>query len=170
MGCMHFFYGFYAAFFVTNDAEPFLLSEYSFSFYKLLILLIKFAFQPMNIDINEIFSLKNNVDPFLLDTNLFAFIGVNFVVLLGVLSGIKHKNKRRLAWDIEKHNERFLEENEIEELDEINFRDANGNRFKIENIFAGEIEFMAVGKRNKRAYIKIDDCGKFLSWSGIVSL
>ena len=98
------------------------------------------------------------------------FLLQNLLVLIGFLVGFFQRKKRRLAWDAEKHNISFFISNGLESLDEKNIRDADGNRYRLKNMFANEIEFIAEGRRNKRAYIKYDRTGKYTNWSGLVSI
>jgi hypothetical protein len=101
---------------------------------------------------------------------LIDFSVLHLVIFFGALSGLAHRKKRRQAWIAEDHNRKFLAENGIEELDDTHFRDRSGNRYRLENIFASQIELFAEGRRNKRAYISVDSAGKFTAWSGIVSI
>ena len=90
--------------------------------------------------------------------------------------GIKHRKKRRLAWEAETHNSTFLEEHGLETVDvddkgNLRLRDnVNGIGYRLSDDLniAGELEFMALGRRNKRGYIQYDETGKFTSWSGLV--
>lgn len=104
----------------------------------------------------------------------FAFYGVLFLV--GALVGIRHRRKRRLAWDAETHNAVFLDEQGLEAVNaddkgNLRLRDiVNGIGYRLSNDLSGtgELEFMALGKRNKRGYIRYDEAGRFVSWSGLV--
>ena len=104
-----------------------------------------------------------------------SFLGITFLlqnllVLAGCLTGYFQSKKRRLAWEAEAHNVSFFDENGLEQLDDNNLRDIEGNRFRLKNMFANEIEFIAEGRRSKRAYIKYDETGKYTEWSGLVSI
>jgi hypothetical protein len=77
---------------------------------------------------------------------------------------------RRLARAAEKHNAAFFAEHGIVELDSKHFRDSEDSRYRLENIFRSEIELFAEGKRNKRAYIEVDETGKSVSWSSLTSI
>ena len=104
-----------------------------------------------------------------------SFLGITFLlqnllVLAGCLTGYVQRKKRRLAWEAEAHNVSFFDENGIEQLDDNNLRDSEGNRFRLKNTFANELEFIAEGRRSKRAYIKYDETGKYTEWSGLVSI
>ena len=115
---------------------------------------------------------------------LFSFPLLWILILQGVLFltgafvGIWHRRKRRLAWEAEEYNERFLSEHDLEVVD----ADENGNlrlRDHAENIgyrlmedleLAGELEFMALGKRSKRGYLEYDATGKYIRWSGLADV
>ena len=104
----------------------------------------------------------------------FGLYGILF--LAGGLVGIKHQKKRRQAWEAETHNAAFLLEQGLETVDvddkgNLRLRDPIneiGYRLSDDLNVAGELEFIALGKRNKRAYIEYDGTGKFVSWSGLV--
>jgi hypothetical protein len=101
---------------------------------------------------------------------ILVFFLQHLIIFFGVVGGVKHRTRRRTVWEAEEHNSEFLRNNGIEELDENNFRDSQGNRYRLHNIFEREIELFAEGRRNMRAYIQVDETGKFSSWSGLVSI
>ena len=117
--------------------------------------------------IGEPTGLRREVDQRIL---LAVFLLQHLIIFSGVLSGLRHRRKRQMAWTAEDHNSKFLHENGIEELDETHFRDSVGNRYRLHNVFLREIELFAEGKRNRRAYIQVDEAGKFTSWSGLTSI
>ena len=92
------------------------------------------------------------------------------LILAGLINGLRHRKKRRLVWEVEDHNAEFLERNGIEELDDEHFRDTEGNRYRLENVRPREVELFAEGRRGKRAYIGIDEDGRFTTWSGLTSI
>ena len=102
--------------------------------------------------------------------------GVLFLV--GAMVGISHRRKRRLAWEAEAHNEQFMYELGLEVIDRdekgnIRLRDQSegvGYRMMDDLEIVGELEFMALGKRNKRGYMQYDDTGKYTHWSGLVEV
>ena len=117
--------------------------------------------------IGEPTGLRREVDQRIL---LAVFLLQHLIIFSGVLSGLRHRRKRQMAWTAEDHNSKFLHENGIEELDETHFRDSLGNRYRLHNVFLREIELFAEGKRNRRAYIQVDEAGKFTSWRGLTSI
>lgn len=107
---------------------------------------------------------------------IFVVQGGMFVI--GSIVGISHRRRRRLAWEAEYHNEAFLSEIGLEVIDtdekgNIRLRDhaeGIGYRMMEDLKIAGELEFMALGKRNKRGYMYYDDTGKYTQWSGLVDV
>ena len=92
------------------------------------------------------------------------------LILAGLINGLRHRRKRRLVWEVEDHNEEFFLEHGIEELDEEHYRDSEGNRYRLEYVRPSEIELFAEGRRGKRAYIGVDEEGRFITWSGLTSI
>ena len=98
--------------------------------------------------------------------------------LAGAAVGMSHRRRRRHAWEAEEHNERFLREHDLEvvnadEKGNLRLRDHSSNvgyRLMDDLKLGGELEFMALGKRNKRAYLQYDDTGKYTSWSGLTEV
>lgn len=101
-----------------------------------------------------------------------------FLFLIGSLLGIKHRKKRRQAWEAESHNAAFLRKQGLEVIDtdeegNLRLRDTQeGIGYHLmENLkAAGELEFMALGKRNRRGYILYDVTGKYTEWTGLVEV
>ena len=101
------------------------------------------------------------------------FGGIALQILLissGLIFGLTQRKKRRVAWDTEKSNIQFFKDHGIEELDDEHFRDSEGNRYKLKNVFKDELEFQAEGRRGKRGYITFDENGKYISWSGLANI
>ena len=105
-----------------------------------------------------------------------AVYGILF--LMGMWTGIRHRRKRRTAWEAEEHNEAFLAHHGLEVVDvddkgNLRLRDnSDGGAYRLmENLdVAGELEFMALGRRNKRAYLRYDGNGRYTEWSGMVAI
>ena len=101
-----------------------------------------------------------------------------FLFLVGALVGIKHRKKRQQAWEAEIHNSTFLMNQGLEVIDadengNLRLRDIQegiGYRLMEDLEVAGELEFMALGKRNKRGYILYDATGKYTEWTGLVEV
>jgi len=92
------------------------------------------------------------------------------IVISGLIVGFFQRRRRRIAWEAERNNELFFAEHGFESLDEDNFRDDQGNRFRLLNVFDGELEFMAEGRRGKRGYIEFDENGAYTNWSGLTNI
>lgn len=92
------------------------------------------------------------------------------IMVSGLIFGLVQRKKRRIAWVTEKSNIQFFEDHGIEELDDEHLRDSEGNRYKLKNVFKGELEFQAEGRRGKRGYITFDENGKYISWSGLANI
>ena len=104
------------------------------------------------------------------ELSILILVVQHVLILAGIINGLRHRKRRRLVWEVEDHNAEFLELNGIEELDDEHFRDTDGNRYRLEDVRQSEIELFAEGRRGKRAYIGIDDDGRFTSWSGLTSI
>lgn len=117
-------------------------------------------------------------------SNLFSFPLLWIIIVQGMLFiagaavGIGHRRKRRLAWEAEEHNECFLTEHGLEVIDadekgNLRLRDHSstvGYRLMDDLELAGELEFMALGKRNKRSYLQYDGTGKYTNWTGLTDI
>lgn len=88
----------------------------------------------------------------------------------GIYSGIRHRGKRSLAWNIEDSNRTFLRNTGLKEVADEQFKDDNDNLYRVEKIHFDRIEMFPIGKRGKRAYLHFDQSGRFTKWSGIVRL
>lgn len=100
----------------------------------------------------------------------FGNFAADLIFLSGIFVGWRQRIQRNTAWQIEKANEEFISENQIEVLDDLNIVDADGNRYRMENVFQDRIEWFALGKRMKRAYLDFDHEGRYTHWSGLVSI
>jgi len=91
--------------------------------------------------------------------------------VIGSLVAVFQRNKRQLVWEVEDSNERFLQENYIVEVDEDILRDISINQdYRIDSIDRGGVRLFAIGRRNKRAFIQMDEQGRFVDYSGMVSV
>lgn len=104
-----------------------------------------------------------------------SFLGISFLiqnimVFIGFLVGFSQRKKRRQAWQAIKHNAAFLNKHGLRELGENKLYDSDRNIYRLKNQFHDTMEFIAEGRRNKRGYIKYDRTGKYIDWSGMVSI
>lgn len=127
-------------------------------------------------------AMSSNVN--VLIENLFSFPLLWILILQGVLFlagavvGMNHRRRRRLAWEAEEHNSVFLTEHDLEVVDadekgNLRLRDHCSNvgyRLMDDLELSGELEFMALGKRNKRGYLQYDGTGKYTNWSGLAEV
>lgn len=90
----------------------------------------------------------------------------------GMLSGHMEKPERLRTFAIAEHNERFLENLGFQELDgrEVTHVDGQGNPLRLTEHNASRIVFMAVGRRNRRAYITLSPQGEMMNYSGIIPI
>ena len=116
--------------------------------------------------------------------NLFSFPLLWILIVQGALFfagaavGMNHRRKRRLAWEAEEHNKLFFAEHDLEVVDtdekgNLRLRDHCSNvgyRLMDDLELSGELEFMALGKRNKRGYLQYDVTGKYTNWSGLAEV
>ena len=109
---------------------------------------------------------------------LYVMILELLVFMVGAMIGFRHRRKRAIAWGAEDHNNAFMEKHGLQITDaddkgNLRIREiaTNTGYRLIENLdVTGEMEFMALGRRNKRAYMKYDGSGKFVHWTGLVEV
>ena len=97
------------------------------------------------------------------------------VFLIGALVGMKHRKRRRLAWEAEDANVEFLADHGLEIVsgkadDGMRLRDHTQDvGYRLTEILpvTRELEFVALGRRNKRGYMNYDETGKYTAWSGL---
>ena len=105
-----------------------------------------------------------------------SIYGVLF--LAGACMGMQHRRRRWLAWRAEDHNEAFLAGHGLQVVDvddKGNLRlrdDTDGGAYRLMDDLAvsGELEFMALSRRGKRAYLSYDETGRYTEWSGLVGV
>lgn len=87
---------------------------------------------------------------------------------LGALYGFSQRRGRKARFFIEDHNRAFLRRRGFREEGEGEFRDGDGNLLRAVETSGTRITFLAVGKRNKRAYISTSADGAMLAYSGVM--
>ncbi len=93
------------------------------------------------------------------------------IFTIGLIVGYMHRLKRIKVWDAQKSNILFMENNKLVENQDMTIDDTiNGETYRIEHTGTKRITLMPLGRRGKRAYITIDEAGKYSSFSGIVKL
>jgi len=104
---------------------------------------------------------------------LSTFVAWFVAYFLGVLYSLSKRSQRKKIFLVEQYNQQFLDNYGIHEVrggNSYTHTDRNGNRLRLVNVGLDIIEFMVVGKRNKRVFINIDGHGKFANYSGVVSI
>jgi len=90
---------------------------------------------------------------------------------IGLISGLAQRRKRRNIWRTEELNKTFLEDHHLQETENSNIKDqSTGQVFRIQNIQRDGITLFPLGRRNKRAYILIDNAGRFQEYTGMVEV
>ncbi len=103
----------------------------------------------------------------------FILVYTGFFYLIGALDGIRRRKKRKYIYNIEVENSRFLDKIGLTEVDgssSFTHMDSEGNKFRIEGVGKDLVEFFVVGRRGKRAFIYLDDDGRFIEYSGIANV
>lgn len=95
---------------------------------------------------------------------------VGSAALLGYLVGWSQRGGRLHAFAVADYNEEFLNQRGIREVSEPNAShiDRWGNLLRLEDQSALQMTFLAVGRRSKRAYIRLSPDGRMLAYSGVM--
>lgn len=92
------------------------------------------------------------------------------IISVGLLAGSKQRRKRQLVWDAEEHNTLFMEENDLVEHEDQTIEDiSTGQNYRVDSIGSRRVTLFPIGRRGKRAYITIDEAGKYEDFIGITS-
>jgi hypothetical protein len=93
------------------------------------------------------------------------------LLLIGIAAGTSQRKKRTTTWEIEEANEAFMKNNGlIEHEDETIEDEATGQHYRIDHLGSRRITLFPIGKRGKRAYINIDDSGRYTDYTGVTSI
>lgn len=107
-------------------------------------------------------------------TGQFSNMGIIVVASAGVglLYGASQKPRRLHTFEIADRNEHFLEQFGFEELDgtEVTHMDGEGNPLRLTERNDESIVFLAVGRRNRRAYIRLSPEGRMLGYTGVIAI
>ena len=102
---------------------------------------------------------------------IYPLILPAIVLLAGLVVGSIQRKKRRQIWDAELFNSNFMESEGLIEHEDGTIEDTgNSVNYKIDFIGKERVTLMPIGRRNKRAYIYIDNVGKYSSFSGLTSI
>lgn len=86
----------------------------------------------------------------------------------GAAFGLARRPRRKRAFAVARHNREFLARTGIAETraSDASHVGPEGERLRLLGDDDGNVVFMVVGKRAKRAYISMDGSGRFLEYSG----
>jgi hypothetical protein len=104
---------------------------------------------------------------------IITIVGSGFIAaVIGAIVGLWQRPSTQRRYVIAVANEAFLDGIGIRETgeSEITHIDGDGNALRLIERTASSIVFMAVGKRNKRAYIGLSPQGEMLNYTGVVAL
>ena len=108
------------------------------------------------------------------ENSISVFLGAPLVSLtgLGFLIGVLQRPGRKRQFAIEEENETFLLQNGIQETggEDVTHIDSNNNKLRLLEENNDMLVFMAVGRRNRRAYINFDQDGRMIEYTGVVKL
>jgi len=110
----------------------------------------------------------------------YEFDEIEFAILysipfyfLGSLDGFRRRKRRKYIYNIEVENSHFMDDRGIVEVDgsdSFTHIDSEGNMLRLETVGRDLVAFFVVGRRGKRAFIYMDEEGRFLEYSGIISV
>ena len=107
------------------------------------------------------------------ESSITALLGTPLASLtgLGFLIGILQRPSRKRQFAIEEENETFLLQNGIQETggEDVTHIDSNNKLCLLEED-NNMLVFMAVGRRNRRAYINFDQDGRMIEYTGATKL
>lgn len=101
-----------------------------------------------------------------------AFIVGSASLVLGLVVGLLQRPSRRRKFAIAASNEAFLEKMGFIETgeEEITHYDGSGNPLRLLERTKDTMVFIAVGRRNRRAYIKLEGGGLMTGYSGVIGI
>ena len=101
----------------------------------------------------------------------FIFFPSLLIFLIGFLVGLSQRKKRNILWNTELHNEKFLINNNIIEHEDETLEDTYNNVvYSIKHLGEKRITLMPFNRKGKRAYIYIDNDGKYNNFTGLISI
>jgi len=98
--------------------------------------------------------------------------GSTIAAVTGIFVGLVQRPRAKRRYAIALRNEEFLASHGIHETGEVETThfDADGNALRLMERTPNSIVFMAVGKRNRRAYIELTKEGEMIGYTGVVPL
>lgn len=98
----------------------------------------------------------------------FGICGSISVFAIGLVIGFGQRARRCNLWESEEANKAFLQKHGLRETNDGMLNDNHtGQAFRIDEATSALITLFPQGTRGKRAYILIDDDGKFVEYTGI---
>jgi hypothetical protein len=102
------------------------------------------------------------------------FVGASataLIVLIGFAAGMGQRATRAKIWKIEEENLEFLDRHKLSETKTGKlFNESENLTFRIEDMDTNRITLFPEGKRGKRAYIKMDEDGRYVEYTSIVKI
>ncbi|MCV0352887.1 MAG: hypothetical protein K5863_22660 [Nitratireductor sp.] len=92
--------------------------------------------------------------------------------ICGVIAGLWQRPKRARRFAVAKRNDAFLDRFGIVETgeEETTHLDGEGNPLRLLERTEGALVFLAVGKRSKRAYIRLSPEGEMTGYTGVIPI
>ena len=92
-----------------------------------------------------------------------------FLLGLGVLVGFVQRLQRGKVWRAEDYNEQFLVDQQLVEHEDGTLEhEPTGQTYRIDHVGKKRITLFPIGRRGKRAYLNIDENGKYEEFIGMV--
>lgn len=115
---------------------------------------------------------KNKDGTFVITRDLF--LGIKYSMSLfaiGFVIGVMQRIKRAKLFRIEKLNQQFLVDHDLEEDEDENLVCKKTDQvFRVDDMSPQKITLFPKGTRGKRAFIHVDKTGKYTEFSGVVKI
>lgn len=106
-----------------------------------------------------------------MDMKAAALILPSIVLLCGLIAGWRQRSRRTQVWDSEIANRQFMLDQRLVQTDQNQIEDQNtGQLYRIESVGSQFITLFPLGRRGKRAYIKIGEFGRYREFTGMVAV
>jgi len=92
-----------------------------------------------------------------------------FFVGLGLIKGFSQRGRRKRVWEAERFNMDFMLKHGLKELEDGTIEDVQNTQiYRVDHCGSDRVTLFPLGKRGKRAYIKIDNVGKYYEFTGVI--
>lgn len=126
-----------------------------------------FAILTFTVSLFQQFGEQVQDEPF---PTLMGIIVPAAIISIGYFAGNQQRRKRQEVWDAEDHNMLFMEEHDLVEHEDSTIEDiSTGQNYRVDNVGSRRITLFPIGRRGKRAYITIDETGKYDEFTGITT-